>query len=438
MANQCADRAATTTDAQTRSSESSAQRLQDEVNRPGCCDIQVNRCSQTGADFLPAVLIDCSFEGSDASYRGQPGGWREPQSEELDCLSTALRNPQFRRLVSDASGVITMGSLGDLKAMENWLIHVNPSQQNPFKLELDQGVALKAVNECFYTLSNGTGSIVPNVLAAKELSTENQFANQDSSTQQSFEAVVQGQTISEQSVVTKDLPSPPGTSDQVFSAGAVSDGQPEFESYYPGLDLRELKIWDNGYSEVTGLPHYTDDGGENDPGAPQLASIFGDNHSRKLTENNGETQDFPKMTRMLRLNDPYNPNADGSLHPSDVAVSAFGLATEVGENIYLPKSSQYTLDSSNKSLQGRVIFMDRASGELAVAYHNGDFGDGYNIYIRGIKLNDSLKLGELINVDKQALGTATGEEILVSMRDRHTFFDNRFIHHWWNRLTRHP
>lgn len=198
----------------------------------------------------------------------------------------------------------------------------------------------------------------------------------------------------------------------------------------------QLNIWSAGrYEELSGIPHYSDDGGPNDPLAPQLASMFGSQHTE--FESVGSTPDFPRVTRTLRMYQPGEVDENGNKFLSkDGEVSAFGFATTTGESIYLPKSG-YNLDGNHPSVQGKVISVDKVAGQIVVAYHEDTIGDGYNFYVNGIDIPDNLNVGTYIDVENQPLGTARGKEILTSIRDRHTFFDNRFIHHWWRDLGRH-
>lgn len=126
-------------------------------------------------------------------------------------------------------------------------------------------------------------------------------------------------------------------------------------------------------------------------------------------------------------------------------VTMIGLQTNSGDVIRFPNSG-YKVDSQGQS--GFILYASPTS--ITLKYTREDnVVDGYTIHIDGINVNPNLlNLYRNLNTNGrtslpaiypcQIIGTAAGNEVRVSIRDKGTFLDPRWAEDWWGTTVTNP
>jgi hypothetical protein len=176
-------------------------------------------------------------------------------------------------------------------------------------------------------------------------------------------------------------------------------------------------------SEARGLVDY---GGETDPGAPQLYSLFADDRT-------------PTFSSTHRVHDwDWTNNRKGGVLTM-WPVTLLGMATTPGEPIRLPRRNGS--DIYQGTYYGLVVYAEKT--RITLHYGRNDYvAPGYGMHVENVCVDPGLlaqyqqasaagrgSLPALRN--NQVFGTARGSEILVSIRDTGTFMDPRSRKDWW-------
>jgi hypothetical protein len=132
------------------------------------------------------------------------------------------------------------------------------------------------------------------------------------------------------------------------------------------------------------------------------------------------------------------------LEPSSYPVHLIGLKTNRGEDVRVPTSGYPHID---QNYDVAVIYADRNSIVLRyaksdnIAFDQG-YPRGYTVHIKNINVKDGLwnrsfecSLGSTKNLPGlkggDVIGTASGSEIIVGIRDSGSLMDPRWIQDWW-------
>ncbi len=220
------------------------------------------------------------------------------------------------------------------------------------------------------------------------------------------------------------LPIPGATYGSVIPSTAPVSVPPPVNPEY-NLSLRSY----DPTSQPLGLVDY---GGNRDPLAPQLYSLFGDNR----------TATFRTVYQVHKWN--YScPCASSEYEDDSYPVTLAGLETTPNELIYTPGSG-YDIGLMTTGYEVMVLYA--TSTQLTFRYGREDIirGDvpGYVIHLENICVDpnllaaynywDSAGRGRLPALNqRQPLGRAIGNEIGVAIRDWASFMDPRSRKDWW-------
>ncbi len=195
--------------------------------------------------------------------------------------------------------------------------------------------------------------------------------------------------------------------------------------HIPASEHPDLNLAVRGYilnpNAYLGLVDY---GGDSDPGAPQLYSLFQDDR-------------VPVFVNGYRVYDwDWNNNRRGNpITTWDVTL--LGMKTTPGELIHLP-SSGYEIYPGYSAL---VLYAEET--RITLVYRREDtVAYGYALHLEGICVDPNL-LALYRNLDsqgrsylpalkkKQPFATAQSNEIKVAIRDTGSFMDPRSRKDWW-------
>jgi hypothetical protein len=192
----------------------------------------------------------------------------------------------------------------------------------------------------------------------------------------------------------------------------------------PAAQHADLNLALRGYNPTTAALTLQDYGGDTDPGAPQLDTLFAN-------------QRLPNFSRAFQVRHwDWNCNCRAGLI-TDPNVTHLGLTVAYGEVIHVPDSG-YNIGGGNDAL---VLYASES--RITLKYTGEDnVIQGYTIHIENICVEpDLLALYRSWNdagrselpalAGGQALGRAYGNEIGVSVRDNGTFLDPRSRKDWW-------
>lgn len=223
-------------------------------------------------------------------------------------------------------------------------------------------------------------------------------------------------------VVTK-----PGCQATGASYGTLSVIPPPTDR--PAENHADLNLALRSYTYTTGvflgLVNY---GGDDDPSAPQLATLF--NPSR-----------LPTFTNAYRVHhwfwaSPPNPGTRGP-EITDWPTTLIGMGTTPGELIRVPNSGYHIGDGYE------VLVLYAAANRITLKYTREDnVVVGYTIHVENIcvdpalvslyQARNSAGRGSLPALQAgKAFGRAVGGEIGVAIRDSGAFMDPRSRKDWW-------
>jgi hypothetical protein len=186
----------------------------------------------------------------------------------------------------------------------------------------------------------------------------------------------------------------------------------------------DLNLALRSYKPTTADLELQDYGGDTDPGAPQLDTLFA-NHRLPL---------FSHAYRVHHWDWNCNCRADIITYPD---VTHLGMAVTPGEVIYVP-DSDYHIGGGND-----VLVLYASENRITLKYTGEDnVVQGYTIHIENICVEpDLLTLYRNWNEagrerlpalpGGKALGRAFTGEISVSVRDNGAFLDPRSRKDWW-------
>jgi hypothetical protein len=192
----------------------------------------------------------------------------------------------------------------------------------------------------------------------------------------------------------------------------------------PAVQHPDLNLDVRGYAITAGRRQLVDLNGDSDPGAPQMAGLFGD-------------QRTPAFTTLYKVHDWDW----GCVCPGEVLTrphtSLLGLATTPDEVLHVPNSG-YTLGN------GFEVLVLYASPERITLKYTADDSvvEGYTLHAEGVCVDPALvALYESSNAagrsqlpalrPGQPFARARSTEIAVAIRDRGTFMDPRSRKDWW-------
>ncbi|MCU0508656.1 MAG: hypothetical protein MUC34_09675 [Anaerolineae bacterium] len=193
-------------------------------------------------------------------------------------------------------------------------------------------------------------------------------------------------------------------------------------------DHGDLNLALRGYSSTGGTLGFVIDGGPTDPGAPQMPGIFADNRT-------------PKFTSLHRVNDwNWGCGAHGCRgNPiSSPPVTLLGMGTKAGEPLRAPSRGAEIYPGGYKTL---VLYAD--ASRITLKYTREDnVVSGYTVHLEGLRVDPNLlDLYRGANEagrwslpavrDGQVIGTASGSQVLVAVRDNGSFLDPRSRKDWW-------
>jgi hypothetical protein len=192
----------------------------------------------------------------------------------------------------------------------------------------------------------------------------------------------------------------------------------------PAEQHADLNLSMRGYEITSAYLGLFDYGGDADPNAPQLYTLFADQR----------VPDFPNVYQVYDWN--WEDNEPGDLLTNwDVTLAGMGAAT--GEVLYFPDSG-YNIGNGYEAL---VLY---ASEErITLKYTREDnVVQGYTIHVENICVEPTLLdlyrarndagRGRLPALRAgQPLGRARGSEFGVAIRDWGTFLDPRSRKDWW-------
>lgn len=192
----------------------------------------------------------------------------------------------------------------------------------------------------------------------------------------------------------------------------------------PAEEHGDLNLALRGYAPTTADLHLQDYGGDTDPSAPQLDTLFANNR-------------LPIFSNVYQVRHwDWNCNCQADLI-TDPDVTHLGMVVTAGEVIHVPDSG-YNIGGDND-----VLVLYASEDRITLKYTGEDnVIQGYTIHIENICVEPDLlalyrhwnKVGrEQLPAlpGGQPLGRAIAGEISVSVRDNGTFLDPRSGKDWW-------
>jgi hypothetical protein len=189
-----------------------------------------------------------------------------------------------------------------------------------------------------------------------------------------------------------------------------------------------------GYAPATGAPQLVDYNGGTDPNAPRFKALF-------------EPPRIPSIAQNFRhynwsWNEAGGPpyGARGGVN-TDWEVSVMSVVAQRGEGVYAPSRGPIIYGGDVVAM---VLYASER--ELTLAYNRQDgVTSGYVVHLLGFCVDGNLvgayraqvangrrATGQLPAVrSHQQVGTASGEPLVVAIRDRGGFLDPRSRKDWW-------
>jgi hypothetical protein len=192
----------------------------------------------------------------------------------------------------------------------------------------------------------------------------------------------------------------------------------------PAEEHGDLNLALRGYEVTDAYPGLVDYGGNEDPKAPQLYSLFAD-------------QRVPALRAVYQVYDwDWDCNCRGDLL-THYKVTLAGMGVAPGEVLHLPDSG-YNLGGDYEAL---VLYA--AEDRITLKYTRDDnVVLGYTLHVEDVCVEPSLltlyRMWNDAGRDRlpalrgsQPFGRARGDEIGVAIRDAGTFMDPRSRQDWW-------
>jgi hypothetical protein len=186
----------------------------------------------------------------------------------------------------------------------------------------------------------------------------------------------------------------------------------------------DINLAIRGYEKVTAALTLVNYGGNTDPNAPQLDTLFATPH-------------VPNFTNAYQIY-RWDWNCDCRLELiSSWPTTLLGMGTSPGETIHVPDSG-YDIGGGND-----VMVLYATDERVTLKYTREDsVVSGYTVHIEDVcvdpalvALYDSLNAAGRAQLPAlqggQAFGRASGSEIKVSIRDTGSFLDPRSRKDWW-------
>jgi hypothetical protein len=193
----------------------------------------------------------------------------------------------------------------------------------------------------------------------------------------------------------------------------------------PAAEHGDLNLALRGYSATSAALSLADYGGGTDGNAPQLPGIFADRRT-------------PGFTSVHRVNN-WDWNCNCRAGPNtDWPVTLLGMETRSGEALAAPSRGAEIYRGGYKAL---VLYADET--RITLKYTREDnVVSGYTVHLEGLRIDPNLLAryrdanargrGSLPALrDGQPLGTASGSQVLVAVRDCGRFLDPRSRKDWW-------
>lgn len=219
---------------------------------------------------------------------------------------------------------------------------------------------------------------------------------------------------------SKEIILPPTISSNNYQSLAVLSSTTD----RPAENHPDINIHVRGYEKIDGIYDLIDVPGPTDEKAPQLNTLF-----RGITA--------PKITGLYQAYD-WNWKTDSrSDLLSNEAATLVGFTVSNGNGVQLP-ISQYDIEAGYQAL---VLYA--TNQDLTLKYGREDHVvNGYVIYLEGLYVDPNLlSLYNRLNSEGRSslpavkggeiLGTSSGKEIKVAIRDTGSFMDPRVRKDWW-------
>ena len=272
------------------------------------------------------------------------------------------------------------------------------------------------------TITRGnTAKILTPTRTATRISTPRQNFPQDisSTTPTRANSLTNSHTLTPTHTLTRPPTSPPASGEAYGTLAVFSAPTNPPAAIHPDLNLAL-----RGYAPTNAQLALVDYTGEVGSGAPQLYGLFSDQRVPNF-----------KSAFQVREWDWANQRAGGLI--SDWDATILGLATTPGESIRVPDSGA----EIGNGYRAFVLYADAA--RLTLKYTREDnVVAGYTLHLENILVDANLLAryeqtnaagrGELPALRAgQAIGKASGDQILVGVRDAGSFLDPRSRKDWW-------
>lgn len=196
----------------------------------------------------------------------------------------------------------------------------------------------------------------------------------------------------------------------------------------PAVSHGDLNLALRGYIKTTktlGLVSY---GGNTDPGAPQLPGIFSDQR----------TPAFTSVHRVYEWNWTCGSEGCRGNPISNPEVTLLGMGTSPGELLSIPSRTSEIYGGGYSAL---VLYADEKRITFKYTREDNVVG-GYTVHLENLSVDanllalyrqsDAAGRGQLPGIKNgQPVGIASGNELLVAVRDCGTFLDPRSRKDWW-------
>ncbi len=197
----------------------------------------------------------------------------------------------------------------------------------------------------------------------------------------------------------------------------------------PAAYHADLNLALRGYTATTAALNLVTYGGDTDPDAPQMRGIFAD----------GRLPRFTSAHRVYQWDWGCGANGCRGSAITSPPVTLLGFATRSGELLAAPSRGAEIYAAGYIAL---VLYAD--DRRLTLKYTRDDnVVGGYTVHLENLAVDPNL-LARYRQTDaagrhdlpaitnRQPLGTATGGEVLVAIRDCGTFLDPRSQKDWWH------
>ena len=197
----------------------------------------------------------------------------------------------------------------------------------------------------------------------------------------------------------------------------------------PAPQHADLNLGLRGYSPTLATLDLISYGGDTDWGAPQMPGIFSDRRTPRFTS----------AYRVFEWDWGCGPAGCRAGPIASPAVTLLGMETRVGELIAAPSRGAEIYAGGYTAL---VLYVDEQ--RITLKYTRDDnVVSGYTVHLENVSIdqglltryrrNDAEGRGELPALTNgQPLGMASGDEVLVAIRDCGTFMDPRSGKDWWH------